>query len=107
MNTEIPGERGAVIRLTAHPCRHCGDRRRYVSKHCVGCSLRKSAEQAKRAFHGHREHRDWAAIEAKLTALGRCACGLLNPCERCLPKSAADLAEQRTGLGDIWPEGLA
>lgn len=45
-------------------------------------------------------------LDAKLVANGRCPrCSLLLPHAGCTPTSAAELAECRTGLGDVYPEG--
>lgn len=49
-----------------------------------------------------------ARIDAKLSAQGRCKCGLLLPCESCLP-TIHELATARTGSDDAYPpavEGL-
>lgn len=41
-------------------------------------------------------------IDAKITALGRCRCGLWLPCHSC-PRSAAELADARPGAGATYP----
>jgi hypothetical protein len=40
-----------------------------------------------------------AARAARLAALPRCRCGLLLPCNDCLPTSAVEFAEQRMYAG--------
>lgn len=49
-------------------------------------------------------HMQYGKLEQRLTALGRCKCGLLLPCWSCVPR-AADLALSRSGPGDEYPEG--
>lgn len=44
-----------------------------------------------------------ARIDAKLSAQGRCKCGLLLPCESCLP-TIQELAITRPGSGEAYPE---
>lgn len=48
---------------------------------------------------------DYSAIDAQIADDGRCRCGLRLPCNRCLPKSAAELAALRPGCGLTYPEG--
>lgn len=102
--------------------------RRILEKRCAKCSgplpaghgrancpacLKKVRERAWRYRHGRlpprkrlrafsfKESQRWIELEA---SQARCSCGLLLPCESCIP-SIYELAGSRRGPGRVMPEG--
>jgi hypothetical protein len=76
-------------------------------KCCARCR-RKSRERYnpkdRRNGPQNRKQRPYESPQWKaLDTAGRCSCGLLLPCGNCLPSSAAELAENRSGPGRVLP----
>jgi hypothetical protein len=97
------GSRGAPTFMGA-PCRRCGNRERYMSRHCVTCGKVRVRELTAEspAAPGTMEETERTSMDAKLEAAGRCKCGLLNPCYSC-PRNAAEYADARPGAGATYP----
>lgn len=96
-------------RIAAHRCVECGEKLRPTDpfKMCQDCRAymrdynhERGAGLIRVRTRPEHESPKWAELEQKLE---RCACGLLVPCNACLP-SIYELASSRRG-GPTYPTG--
>jgi len=66
-------------------------------RECIDAAL----ERKRRVRVGLTELPEDKALDAKLSALGRCKCGLLRPCESCLP-TIGEVSGRRQYAGIGW-----